>query len=709
MVALLLVPLPAQADIPPFMSYQGVLRDAAGNPVPDGTYNVEFNLYEVGTGGTTLWTEPQSLVASGGIIEAQLGTVTPLNTLPFDVPYWLGISVEGEPELAPRTPLASVPYAGRAGSAESCDEVDDHDWETIGDDIHRGFGNVGIGQAAPAVRLDVLAGDAGCARFENGSVGLGFTMRGLNYSGTAGAFFSGTGTVTAPTTPAAVYGVGGAGSQGAQFYSEGSNGLVSVSPNGRAVWGSSSGNYAGYFDGGGWGVYVDDQLETNAFRMQPGAAYGYVLTSNSGGDASWQPPAAAPDGDWTVAANDIYSAVPGRVGIGLTLPTAKLEVYNETSEEALEVKQGAVSTGRAVNFERTFTPAASSDVLQLKVPAGSPDGIQFIECERGTAVEFAIDGDGYIDSNSGAEFGGAVIVDGTDQHQMEVTSSALTATTKVISGISTALGSGYDPVGVYGSSYPAPSYGIGGHFQGGYRGVVGYAIAGGTDEYRGVFGEASGGGGGGTNYGVYGTAAGGATNCGVYGYATIGATNYAGYFSGNAHVSGTLTATVKSFRIDHPLDPENKYLMHSCVESDEMMNIYNGNATLDARGEAWVEMPDWFEALNQDFRYQLTCIGGFAPVYVAEEVQGGRFMIAGGQPGMKVSWQVTGVRHDPVALANRMSVEVDKLPSEAGKYQNPEAYGKPVTMGVDYHEERESSSGTAPVEPPPARVRSSED
>ena len=41
-----------------------------------------------------------------------------------------------------------------------------------------------------------------------------------------------------------------------------------------------------------------------------------------------------------------------------------------------------------------------------------------------------------------------------------------------------------------------------------------------------------------------------------------------------------------------------------------MTNMYNGNANLDAMGEAWVEMPEWFEAPNQDFRYQLTCIGG---------------------------------------------------------------------------------------------------
>src|SRR6202023_673525 len=97
------------------------------------------------------------------------------------------------------------------------------------------------------------------------------------------------------------------------------------------------------------------------------------------------------------------------------------------------------------------------------------------------------------------------------------------------------------------------------------------------------------------------------------GYAVYasGSGPYAGYFAGNANVTGnlsvggTLSKAAGSFKIDHPLDPENKYLYHSFVESPDMMNIYNGNVVLDANGQAIVQMPDWFEALNQDFRYQL--------------------------------------------------------------------------------------------------------
>jgi hypothetical protein len=88
----------------------------------------------------------------------------------------------------------------------------------------------------------------------------------------------------------------------------------------------------------------------------------------------------------------------------------------------------------------------------------------------------------------------------------------------------------------------------------------------------------------------------------------------AGYFEGDVHVTGTLSKSGGSFQIDHPLDPENKYLYHSFVESPDMMNVYNGNVTTDSRGFAHITMPDWFEALNGDFRYQLTTIGQPAQV-----------------------------------------------------------------------------------------------
>lgn len=137
---------------------------------------------------------------------------------------------------------------------------------------------------------------------------------------------------------------------------------------------------------------------------------------------------------------------------------------------------------------------------------------------------------------------------------------------------------------------------------------------------------------------------------------------------GNLFVTGT-----KNFIIDHPLAPENKYLYHAAVESSEMKNIYDGVVDLNEKGQAEVQLPDWFEALNKDFRYQLSCIGNFAPVYVAEQIHENRFRIAGGSPGLKVSWQVTGIRHDPHATAHPFAVEADKPKSEQGTTLTPGA------------------------------------
>jgi hypothetical protein len=159
----------------------------------------------------------------------------------------------------------------------------------------------------------------------------------------------------------------------------------------------------------------------------------------------------------------------------------------------------------------------------------------------------------------------------------------------------------------------------------------------------------------------------------------------AGIFNGNVTVIGVLTKTSGSFLIDHPLDPANKYLYHSFVESPDMKNVYDGVVVLDASGEAVVELPEWFEALNKDFRYQLTAIGAPAPgLYIAAEVANNQFRIAGGGPGIKVSWQVTGTRQDAWANAHRIPVEVDKPEKEKGYYLHPELFGAPEEKQIEW-------------------------
>jgi hypothetical protein len=209
----------------------------------------------------------------------------------------------------------------------------------------------------------------------------------------------------------------------------------------------------------------------------------------------------------------------------------------------------------------------------------------------------------------------------------------------------------------------------------------GTAVTGWTDSGNGVKGGASAG------YGIYGQASTGyavygrATSNGYGGYFTS-TSGWAGYFSGNVYVSGTLSKAAGAFRIDHQLDPEQKILSHSFVESPDMKNIYDGVVALDGTGEAWVTLPDYFEALNKDFRYQLTPIGAQFVPYVAEEIEGNRFKIAGGTAGKKVSWQVTGTRRDAYARAHPIVVEEAKPASEQGTYLNPDAFGQPTGKGT---------------------------
>ena len=155
-------------------------------------------------------------------------------------------------------------------------------------------------------------------------------------------------------------------------------------------------------------------------------------------------------------------------------------------------------------------------------------------------------------------------------------------------------------------------------------------------------------------------------------------------FLADVDVNGTLTADSKSFAVDHPLDPAARYLLHTCVESAERLNVYSGNVTLDDAGRAEVPLPDWFEAVNADVRYHLTCVGQAGRAHIAEEVHDGRFTIAGDPPGMKVSWQVTGVRDDAWARAHPFAAEQDKPDEERGRYRHPALYGQGLTGGVQW-------------------------
>ena len=147
---------------------------------------------------------------------------------------------------------------------------------------------------------------------------------------------------------------------------------------------------------------------------------------------------------------------------------------------------------------------------------------------------------------------------------------------------------------------------------------------------------------------------------------------------GNLTVTGALSKGSGSFVIDHPLDPKGKLLYHSFVESPDMKNLYDGITTLDGNGEAVVELPSYFEALNKDFRYQFFPIRSPMPgLYIKSGVKNNRFTVAGGEPGMEISWQVTGIRRDPYAETYQIVPEIVKGPNQLvdkGTYLFPELY-----------------------------------
>jgi len=268
---------------------------------------------------------------------------------------------------------------------------------------------------------------------------------------------------------------------------------------------------------------------------------------------------------------------------------------------------------------------------------------------------------------------------------------------------------------VFGKHSATTDHGIGVRGMGGAVGVDGYVLTTGSATHCGVQGSVRGGSGpavgvsgsamgdsssygvsgyadgGASNYGVKGMATGGSYNYGVYGSASGGANNFAGYFDGDVQVTGNLSKGGGSFKIDHPLDPENKYLYHSFVESPDMMNVYNGNIVTDDHGCATVVLPEWFGALNRDFRYQLTVVGQFAQAIVAEEIRDNRFSIRTDKPSVKVSWQVTGIRQDPFANAHRIPVEEGKQSDERGLYLHPEAWGQPQGKGIGCSRQQEVS------------------
>jgi hypothetical protein len=347
----------------------------------------------------------------------------------------------------------------------------------------------------------------------------------------------------------------------------------------------------------------------------------------------------------------------GKIGIGTSAPTSPLTVMG-----IIESKSGGFK------FPDGSMMTTGANVLTLVNTDATLRGNGTAASFLGVAVPLILAGDvsngnGVITVTNTAAGGPAIFAVG----------GLASATIGGGSGLLSLGGTGFNtsPGGVgivgFGGSATSGSGGTGGSLIGG----VSTAGNGGDGLFAvGALGVGMGKKGGRGIVAIPGGGAGGAT------------AGLAGEFLGDVDISGNLSKGGGSFKIDHPLDPENKYLYHSFVESPDMMNIYNGNVTTDENGDATVELPEWFEALNREFRYQLTVIGTFAQAIVAERVKGNRFSIKTSLPGVEVSWQVTGIRKDAFANKNRIPVEAVKPEAERGTYLHPDAFNLPAERGA---------------------------
>jgi len=388
--------------------------------------------------------------------------------------------------------------------------------------------------------------------------------------------------------------------------------------------------------------------------------------------------------DFLIGNSSIFQNKAGDIGVGTTSPTSLLTVGgviqstsggymfpDGTVQTTAGIASGLALTGVAHDATLGGAGTAASPlrfVLPASLTASAPDQVGAVIQVQNTALGgTGLAGiGGPTDAFPGIPGNGVVGLGGPGEHFSGAGVLGVGGNTTGTSATLDAGGSGI--AGIGGNGLQEANGGDGGTFFGGEGGLVS------GDGGHGI--SATGG---------FVNAAGGAGGAGIL--ATGGQNGdktfaKAGIFVGDVEVTGNISKAGGSFKIDHPLDPENKYLYHSFVESPDMMNIYNGAIVTDSTGQAVVSLPDWFQAVNRDFRYQLTVIGQFAQAMIESELKDNHFTIRTSAPGVKVSWQVTGIRQDAWANAHRIPVEEEKTGVERGHYLHPELYGQPDDMSV---------------------------
>jgi hypothetical protein len=724
------------STVPALVNFSGTLTDANGTSL-SGTVGVTFSLYKDQQGGAPLWLETQNIQPDkSGHYAVTLGATTsqglPTALFASGEARWLGVQAQGQAEQS-RILLLSVPYALKAGDAQTIGGLPPSAFvlappsnsdssstsssnsnpdppalggsgqtdylpiwtnsSTLGDSVlfQSGVGakaKVGIGTTKPASTLDVKGGGTIRGLFSLPATGTATASGGFNSQPidlVTSVFNSGTSTAVPQTFQWQAEPVGNntknaSGSlnllfgQGTNKPSEtglniASNGQITFAK-GQTFPGTGNGTITGVTAGTdltGGGNTGNVTLNVDTTKVVTAVTAGTDLTGGGNGgsltlnlDTTKVP---------QLAANNSFTgneSVSGSVTAG-SFAGNGASLTNVNAAQLGGLGSGAFAQLNAINnFTQTlFAPQLTSTGSAEVDNSGSNwgnyvPGLQFGPINSGETI-------------ASAQASGSPNQYGLDFYTNAAARMSITNVGQVGIGVQP-IPTDYTALYVYAPGAPGV-WGTNGNADG----IVGNGAEGGTG--------VSGWGGfstNGFNDGPGGVFQGGTNFAGGDGIDAYAGSGMAGYFAGDVFVNGNLSKNGGSFKIDHPLDPANKYLYHSFVESPDMKNIYDGVATLDANGEAVIQMPQWFGVLNRDFRYQLTCIGGFAPVYIAEELANNQFRIGGGRAGMKVSWQITGIRQDAWANAHRIPVEEQKNDIERGFYTHPELYGAPEEKQIEW-------------------------
>ena len=647
-------------QVPRLIRFSATAKDETGG-VRTGLLGMTFALYKEEEGGAPLWVETQTVRAdSTGHFAAILGSSTP-EGLPVELftsaeAQWLGVRIEGQPEQ-PRVLLVSVPYAIKAHEAETLAG------RSISDFVLQGGDKAGaVSPGTAGVRQGGAKADSASTPPPPTTGPTSFT--GSNTTQIVGVTQNGTGNGVAATTSsttkfaAGISGVATA-TTGQVFGVSGSTNSATTNATGVAgsegattgvVFGvtgfasSSTANAAGIhgFEAAATGQVFGVSGSTNSTTANAtgvsgfeGAATGQVFgvagSTNSTGSGS-----AGVSGFNGATTGKVFGVV-GSTNSKTNFSVGVSGFEGATTGQVVGVSGGTNSTTNFATGVAGFEGATTGQVFGVSGGTNSTtNGAAGVN-----GFENATSGNVYGVAGFSRSPGGAATLG-----QANATSG--TATGVLGSTVSS------NGIGVFGVS-SATSGGKG--VQGQTESTAGVGVAGMFVAH------------GGTGLILEGLSGSAFTN-----EFSVDASGN-GFFAGNLNVKGTLTKGSGSFKIDHPLDPANRYLSHSFVESPDMMNVYNGNVTTDKHGLATVVLPDYFEALNGDSRYQLTVMGRFAQAIVAQKIVHNRFVIRTSKPRVEVSWQVTGIRHDAYANAYRIPVEEQKPVQEQGRYLHPELFG----------------------------------